>query len=244
MLSGKLRRAVLVVGRLVTSLFKSGVANSGTNTAFTFDTVNALSGTTKLVEVQNQGTAKWTLEDNGIQLLPNGAYIRHSAGSNENLWVLSGTSVIRNDGSGITRLVGTNTDQNGARGVYAGTAATWSHAGARLFSINNNATEKVAWDTNGLECCPDFTDDSATTGNRTVNKLSGWNAFAAGGTAVTITNSLVTTTGTRGVDVQLLTNDATAQIKNVTIASGSFTVNLSAAATGTTVFYWRLRGGA
>lgn len=85
--------------------------------------------------------------------------------------------------------------------------------------------------------CVNFTDDSATTGNRTVNKDCGINAFAAAATTITITNSRVLAT-TDAVFVELQTNDATARVANVVPAVGSFTINLAAAATATTKVQW------
>ncbi len=88
----------------------------------------------------------------------------------------------------------------------------------------------------------DFTDDSANTGNRTVNKPAGINAFAALGTAVTITNSFVKTTSI--VLCVLQTVDASlVSIASVVPASGSFTVTGGAAATGTTKFGWMVFNG-
>lgn len=71
-----------------------------------------------------------------------------------------------------------------------------------------------------------------TTGNQTINKPTGTVNFAAGATALTVTNSLVTTSSI--VLAVVRTNDATAQIKNVVPGSGSFVINLSATATGET----------
>lgn len=82
----------------------------------------------------------------------------------------------------------------------------------------------------------DFTDDSATTGNRTVNASRGFNAFAAAATAITITNSNVTTSSQ--IYATIMTNDATAVLKNCVPAAGSFTCNLNAAATGITKIAW------
>jgi len=79
-------------------------------------------------------------------------------------------------------------------------------------------------------------DDSANTGNRTVNSVRGISAFAGAGTAITITNSYVTSTST--VLCVLQTNDATALLKNCVPAAGSFTINLNVAATGTTKVSW------
>ena len=71
-----------------------------------------------------------------------------------------------------------------------------------------------------------------TTGNQTINKPAGSVNIAAAGTTVTVTNSFVTTSSL--VWAWCMTNDATAYVKNVTVASGSFVVNLGAAATAET----------
>ena len=71
---------------------------------------------------------------------------------------------------------------------------------------------------------------AGTTGNQTINKISGTVNIAAAGTSVTVTNSLVTTSSI--VLCVLRTNDATARIASVVPGSGSFTINLTAAATG------------
>jgi hypothetical protein len=71
-----------------------------------------------------------------------------------------------------------------------------------------------------------------TTGNQTINLPSGSVNFAAAATSITVTNSLATTTS--HIFCTIETNDATATIKNVVRASGSFTINLNAAATAET----------
>lgn len=68
-----------------------------------------------------------------------------------------------------------------------------------------------------------------TTGDRTINKPSGTVNIAAAWTTVTVTNSLVSTSSI--VHAVLRTNDTTATIKNVVPWSGSFVINLWAAAT-------------
>lgn len=73
---------------------------------------------------------------------------------------------------------------------------------------------------------------AGTTGNQTINKPSGRVNFAAAATSLTVTDSLVTTSSL--VLAVLQTNDATARIANVVPASGSFTINLTAAATAET----------
>lgn len=71
-----------------------------------------------------------------------------------------------------------------------------------------------------------------TTGNQTINRMSGTVNFSAAATALTVTNSLVTANSI--VMAVVRTNDATATIKNVVPAAGSFTINLNAAATAET----------
>jgi hypothetical protein len=70
------------------------------------------------------------------------------------------------------------------------------------------------------------------TGNKTINTPSGTVNFAAGASAITVTNSLVTTSSL--IFCVLRTNDATAIIKNVVPGSGSFVINLTATATAET----------
>jgi hypothetical protein len=71
-----------------------------------------------------------------------------------------------------------------------------------------------------------------TTGNRTINTVSGTVNFAAAATTLTVTNSLVTTSSI--IFAVIRTGDATATIKNVVPGSGSFVINLNAAATAET----------
>lgn len=65
-----------------------------------------------------------------------------------------------------------------------------------------------------------------TTGNQTINKLAGRVNIAAGGTTITVTNSLVTTSSI--IFATIATNDATARIANVVPGSGSFVINIVA----------------
>lgn len=81
----------------------------------------------------------------------------------------------------------------------------------------------------GLNYNPTIT-AGGTTGNQTINKVSGTVNIAAAGTTVTVTNSFVTTSSI--VFCVIRTNDATATgVKNVVPGSGSFVVTLNAAAT-------------
>ena len=73
---------------------------------------------------------------------------------------------------------------------------------------------------------------AGTTGAQTINRPSGTVNFAAGSSSLVVTNSLCTTASL--VFATVRTNDATAVIKNVVPAAGSFTINLNAAATAET----------
>lgn len=103
-------------------------------------------------------------------------------------------------------------------------------------NINNMAigqTTAAAVKTSNLQAT--YTDSSGTPGNVTNNSPRGRAAFAAAGSSVVVTNSLVTATSS--VFVQQETADATlTTILSVVPAAGSFTVTGNAAATGTTKF--------
>ena len=71
-----------------------------------------------------------------------------------------------------------------------------------------------------------------TTGAQTINKAAGTVNFAAGASSLVVTNSLCTTSST--VYCSVRTADATASIKSVVPAAGSFTITLGAAATAET----------
>jgi len=78
------------------------------------------------------------------------------------------------------------------------------------------------------------TDISGTPGNGTSSGTRGRAAFAAAGTSVVVTSTLVTAASS--VLVQLGGADATLTSVRVTAAAGSFTVTGNAAATATTPF--------
>lgn len=102
---------------------------------------------------------------------------------------------------------------------------TTTNAGYK-FDVNGTARVQGALNFNPTNTA------AGTTGNQTINKTSGTVNIAAAGTTVTVTNSLVTANSI--VFAVIRTNDATATIKNVVPAAGSFTINLNAAATAET----------
>jgi hypothetical protein len=71
------------------------------------------------------------------------------------------------------------------------------------------------------------------TGNQTINKLMGSVNIAAGGSSITVTNSLVAD-GNTCVFCQIATNDTTAIIKNVVASTGQFVIRTTANVTAET----------
>lgn len=71
-----------------------------------------------------------------------------------------------------------------------------------------------------------------TTGNQTINKTAGCVNFAAAASTLTVTNSLVDANSIIFATVE--TNDATALLKNVVPAAGSFVIRLNANTTAET----------
>lgn len=115
------------------------------------------------------------------------------------------------------------------------TGGSISNVAITAGSINNTpigATTPAAVKTSNLAAT--FTDSSATAGNVTNNSPRGRAAFAAAGTSVVVTNSLVAVAST--VLVSLDGADATLTSLRTLPAAGSFTVTGNAAATGITRF--------
>lgn len=75
-----------------------------------------------------------------------------------------------------------------------------------------------------------------TTGNQTINLISGTVNFAAAATAITVTNNTVTTSSI--VYAMARTNDTTCSVKNVVPAAGSFVINMTAACNAETSVGW------
>jgi len=97
---------------------------------------------------------------------------------------------------------------------------------------NSSGTVMAGFKSSGLAYFDATFTAGGTTGAQTINKPVNSVNFAAAATALTVTNSLVSTSS--AVLCELQTNDATARIANVVPASGSYTINLTAAATAET----------
>lgn len=112
----------------------------------------------------------------------------------------------------------------------SGTAINYMNGALLLGTTTNDTVSKLQ--VNGGMAAAGTITTPRTTGAVTINKPVGRVNIAAAGTAITVTNSLVTANSI--VMAVCATNDATAQVKNVVAAAGSFTINLAAAATAET----------
>jgi hypothetical protein len=153
--------------------------------------------------------------------------------------VYNGTTgrIIKNTGSTITSnsfsLVNGVNDyitSSGAVGVN-----TYSATTQHDFKISN--VIKTTIGAEGQLILTRTITPGATTGNQTIDKPAGTVNIAAAGTTVTVTNSLVTTNSL--IFCTIRTNDGTAVLKNVVPGTGSFVINLTAAATAeVSIGFW------
>jgi hypothetical protein len=85
----------------------------------------------------------------------------------------------------------------------------------------------------------DYTNTApGTTGDRTINKAAGKVNFAAGANTLTVFNNLCTTNSI--VLANVLSDDATAQVKNVVPGTNNFVIHLAANAASETPVGWLL----
>lgn len=189
-----------------------------TNTSVTGGTIN-------LINAQYGGTSQFKVSSAGVVT---------TVGE-----VTVGNSLVQSGNNSAMEMKGWAADSGSAIGAKFGSGNAFTTNGAILMQIHNAGTQKAAITKTGAYN-PDFTDDSATTGDRTVNTPCGKNAFGTAATAVQITNSCVKSTSL--VFAQLMTNDG-ALIKCVEISDGSFIVRLNTATSGTVVFGWIVFNG-
>lgn len=106
--------------------------------------------------------------------------------------------------------------------VVTGTSIAAGTDGAIDLGLSTNHWKRLYMDST----------NTGTVGAVTINKAAGRVNIAAAGTSVVVTNSLVTAASK--VFVVISTADATAVLKNVVPAAGSFTITLNAATTAQT----------
>ena len=112
----------------------------------------------------------------------------------------------------------------------------WSWAKNFILCRKASGTTLFWVDSNGVIYFDRTYTAAWTTTTQTINKPS-WSVNAAGwATSVTVNNSLVTTSSL--IYPVILTNDTTAEIKNVVVSAGSFVINFVAAVTAETKI-WR-----
>ncbi len=193
---------------------------------------NVVSGIT----ITNSGVVTIPTSSLGVNITP--SYPLHAArttgGSIASVLALTNASTNTGTGTRILFNLSTNTAAtayiDAVRTNSGGAAATYidfvtNSGGSNVAALR--LTEKGGWASQGTITTP------GTTGNRTINKTCGQVNIAAGGTSVTVTNSLVTANSI--VMAIAASADTTAQVRNVTCTGGSFTIN-TAAVTAETPF--------
>lgn len=163
-------------------------------------------------------------------------FIRSSGGSVYPFISTSGINPIASSGTQTTISVSPNIQQTSTASYIAldiNPTETSTGSGTKLLQRwAVGGTQKVAIDNTGHIFFDATITAGGTTGNQTINKPSGTVNFAAAATALTVTNSTVSASSI--VLCVLRTNDTTARIANVVPGSGTFTINLTAAATAET----------
>lgn len=145
------------------------------------------------------------------------------------------TLSVQNVVAGTSNTAGANWTRNASAGTGTGVggAHIWQVAPAGSTGTTQNSfVEAMRIAGSGAIIFPSTVTSGGTTGDQTINKVSGTVNFAAAATTLTVTNSLVTTSSL--VFCVVRTNDGTATIKNVVPGSGSFVITLAAAATAET----------
>lgn len=117
-------------------------------------------------------------------------------------------------GIGFANTVGLGYSASGLLEINSGTGGTFRDLKVRQHYVDQTITA------------------GGSTGAQTINKCAGTVNFAAAAATLVVTNSLCTTSSS--VYCSVRTADATADIKSVVPASGSFTITLNAAATAET----------
>lgn len=172
--------------------------------------------------------------------------IDQGSDTNTTVGTLSATNNLRSDllasyTSAPLVVEGNVADGATAIGVKISNITSLSNAGAKIaaFYPNNAVSEVLAIHKSG-KLIVDSTDESGTPGDATINKPSGIVAIAAGQSAVTVTNSLVSATSVVMAVLQQVDGTLT-QILTVVPGPGSFVVTGNAAATAATkVAFWVL----
>ena len=206
-----------------------------------------------LLDLQVGGVSKFNADKAGVLTLAGGGKISSTpTGIGANAVYISkiGTDTFQTasvDDAGMT--VGFGFLLGSSRRLIWSSTAAWygtgdtglSRISAGLVGVGNGAAGDFSGSLKLKQLLVDATLTAAgTTGAVTINKGAGSARIAAGGSSVVVTNSL-STTSTR-IHAVVSTADATAYVRNVVPATGSFTITLGAAATAETEIRWDLLG--
>lgn len=141
-------------------------------------------------------------------------------GNELGIWTASNATNDANPTNDVRVETGNKTAGTGGSGNVIIRTGTSAGGTAGSVQILNDATKILV---------PKTITAGGTTGNRTIDKISGTVNVAAAGTTVTVTCAQCATTSI--VFAVIRTNDATATIKNVVPGAGSFVITLTAGAT-------------
>lgn len=207
------------------------------------------SGATYLLDLLSGGTSQFRISNAGVITFLNGQALLTPSSSNPKLLFNQNNSAAGNTVQFFTgiNMTGASVGQVGMSvqprwnqtGTSSGTdllidrTDTAVGSGTQLFiDMKKDSVSNFSITSLGKPILSATNTAGGTTGAQTINKPSGTVNFAAAATSLVVTNSLVSTSSI--VFAVVRTADATATIKNVVPAAGSFTITLGAAATAET----------
>lgn len=218
------------------------IQNNGTEKAW-FDKDGKLiitGATSQAIAIPVNKGIQWT---GGTNMYSDGSQVNFSGGVSSTYYqcwgpfaVFGGSDILMVGGGGKFRgdgvrviIEGGEADSGTTRAVDIQTGVNLTTAGAKILSVRNQVTEKMAVDKDG-GIRMDGTDASGTPGAATINKPRGKVAIDAAADSVVVTNALVTANSM--VIPVLETDDATlTRILRVELGTGSFEIFGDAAAT-------------
>lgn len=207
--------------------------------------ISALGATTSAIGrfAINQFSSNSTVSNVPISAETNGNVVIALTSGNMGIGILAAAAKLHQDSGTATATAhkftaGTTTGQTSTDGFDVGIDssgnALLNQREALDMIFQTNSAEVARFKSAGNFVFPTTVTAGGTTGNQTINKISGTVNIAAAGTTVTVTDSLVSANSI--VLVVARTNDTTCSVKNVVPASGSFVVNTTAACTAETSF--------
>lgn len=219
---------------------------TGSSLTIGHSVVNSSAGTGTSFLTSAGGNEAIRAVDNATTVGTNVGVLGNASNGNEAIGIVGLTSTTKNSGinigvAGFSANGGTSPTRVGVFGGLMSTEPTYTDAAGLfdngaiaapiLVARDNGTAVFTIGDGGDIQIARTIT-AGGTTGAQTINKLSGTVNFAAAATALTVTNSFVTTSSI--VFCVIRTNDTTATIKNVVPGTGSFVITLTAGATAET----------